>query len=327
MDDKEDKIKQKSSKKVAQFFSCKSCDYTTSRKGNIDKHYLSAKHQRMTEDYNGGQKVAKSSKSSNNSNILFICCCGKEYKHRQGLWKHKTICETIIDTNDEFTSNTLNTSDLNTSDLNTNYANTIDKCLSDKELINILVKQNEKLMNLLEKGTTNTNCNNTTNNKTFNLNVYLNETCKNAMNITDFISSINLNLEDLENTGRRGYVEGISNIFFKNLNNLEQHMRPIHCSDYKREVLYIKDNDKWEKETNENPILTKAIKTVANENIKQITVWKNKYPDCTDSESKKNNLYLKIVSNSMNGITEEESKKNIQRIISNVAKEVTIEKN
>jgi hypothetical protein len=101
-------------------------------------------------------------------------------------------------------------------------------------------------------------------------------------------------------------------------------MRPIHCSDYKREVLYIKDNNKWEKESNEKPILTKAIKTIANENIKQIKSWKNKYPDCTDSDSNKNNIYLKIVSNSMNGITEEEGKKNIEKIISNVAKEVII---
>ncbi len=298
----EDKIKQKLSKKLAQNFYCEICDYNTCRKSNMNNHYLSAKHRRMTEDYNGGQKVAKIKQKLSNEN--FVCECGKEYKHRQGLWKHKTKC---------LTYETLD-------------CGTDEDSISDKELIKILVKQNEKLMNLIEKGTNNTNCNNITTNKTFNLNLYLNETCKNAMNITDFISSINLNLEDLENTGRRGYVEGISNIFFKNLNNLEQHMRPIHCSDCKREVLYIKDNDKWEKETNENPILTKAIKTVANENIKQIKVWRDKNPDCTDSESKKNNLYLKIVSNSMNGLTEEESKKNIQKIISNVAKEVAIDK-
>jgi hypothetical protein len=187
-------------------------------------------------------------------------------------------------------------------------------------------------MNLLENGTNatnnsiNNNCNNTINNKTFNLNVYLNETCKDAMNISEFISSIKPNLEDLENTGRKGYIEGISNIIFKNLNNLEHHMRPMHCSDQKREILYIKENNEWTKETDSKPILTKAIKIVANENIKQIKHWRDKYPDCTDSESKKNNLYLKIVSNSMNGSTHEEGCKNIDRIISNVAKEVTIDK-
>ena len=152
----------------------------------------------------------------------------------------------------------------------------------------------------------------------------LNETCKNAMNITDFVSSIKLNLEDLEHTGRKGYIEGISNIIVKNLNDLEHHMRPLHCSDSKREILYIKDNNEWEKETDNKPILTRAIKTIANENIKQISKWRDQYPDCIDSNSRKNNMYLKIVSNSMNGLTKEESDKNIHKIISNVAKETKI---
>jgi hypothetical protein len=130
----------------------------------------------------------------------------------------------------------------------------------------------------------------------------------------------------LEHTGRQGYIDGISNIILKNLNNLEHYKRPIHCSDSKREVMYIKDNDKWEKESENKPILTKAIKIIANENIKQIKGWKDKNPDCTNSDSKKNNLYLKIVSNSMNGSTEEESNKNITKIINNVAKETIIQK-
>jgi len=173
--------------------------------------------------------------------------------------------------------------------------------------------------------TNNNNCHNTTNNA-FNLNFFLNETCKDAMNISDFVSSIKLSLDDLENTGRHGYIEGISNIIVKNLSNLEQCFRPVHCSDQKREVIYIKDNDKWEKETEDKPILTKAIKTIANENIKQIKHWRDKHPDCTDADSKKNNLYLKIVSNSMNGLTKEEGDRNINKIISNVAKETVIHK-
>ena len=125
-----------------------------------------------------------------------------------------------------------------------------------------------------------------------NLNFFLNETCKDALNIQEFVSSIKVNLDDLEFTGRNGYIEGITNIIFKNLTNLEKNERPIHCSDVKREVLYIKDSDQWIKETEENPILTKAIKVIANENIKKIKDWKELYPDCTDSDSKKNNLYF-----------------------------------
>ena len=144
--------------------------------------------------------------------------------------------------------------------------------------------------------------------------------------MSDFISSINLNLEDLEHTGRQGYIEGISHIVVKNLNNMEHHMRPLHCCDLKREILYIKDNNIWTKESDKKPILTKAIKTIANENIKQIKTWRDKHPKCTEADSKNNNLYLKIVSNSMNGLTEEEGHKNINKIISNIAKKVVIEK-
>jgi hypothetical protein len=112
------------------------------------------------------------------------------------------------------------------------------------------------------------------------------------MNITDFVNNIKLELDDLENTGRIGYVEGISNIVIKNLNKIEQHLRPLHCSDSKREILYIKENNEWTKETENKPILTTAIKTIANENIKQISKWKDNYPDCIKYNSKKNDLYL-----------------------------------
>jgi hypothetical protein len=299
-------------------FECDICDFKCCKKYGFDRHLNTLKHMTNADMETFGNNLgAKKGQKGQQLTKLYYCeLCDKEFQNRSGIWKHKKKC---CNSNSNSNCNSNNDTIVNESN---------DNSFSDKELINILVNQNEKLMNLLEKGinTNNTNCNNTIN-KTFNLQVYLNETCKNAMNITDFISSINIDLEDLENTGRRGYIEGISNIFFKNLNNLEQHMRPIHCSDYKREILYIKDNNKWEKESNERPILTKAIKTIANQNIKQINSWKNKYPDCTESDSKKNNMYLKIVSNSMNGITEEESRKNIEKIISNVAKEVIIDKN
>jgi hypothetical protein len=223
--------------------------------------------------------------------------CAKQFNDRAGLWRHKKKCTT--DNNKD-------------------------------NIINLLLSQNKELIDLLKNGITINShyTNNTTNNdnKIFNLNVFLNETCKEAMNISDFVSSIQVNLDELENTGRQGYIEGISNIILKRLNNLEQHFRPLHCSDSKREVFYIKDNNEWKKENESKPILTKAIKTIANENIKQIKRWRDKYPDCTQSDSKKNNLYLKIVSNSMNGLTEEEGCKNIDKIISNVAKEVIIDK-
>jgi hypothetical protein len=203
--------------------------------------------------------------------------------------------------------------------------------LSDKDaLVMHLLKQNgdlqQKIMEMGMQPTITNNNTQTITNNSFNLNLFLNETCKHAMNINEFVNNMKIELDDLENTGRTGYIEGISNIIIKNLNKLEQHLRPLHCSDSKREILYIKDNDEWTKESNDKPILTKAIKTIANENIKLISKWKDNYPDCIKSDSNKNDLYLKIVSNSMNGLTKDESEKNIHKIISNVSKQVVIEK-
>ena len=199
----------------------------------------------------------------------------------------------------------------------------------NKELTNVIIQQNNTINKYCDTNgtniTNNTQINN--NNKTFNLNLYLNETCKDAMNIDEFIDDIKLSLEDLEYTGHKGYIEGISNIILKNLERLGEYNRPIHCSDNKREILYIKHNNKWNKEEADKPILTNAIKVIANQNIKQISKWRDENPDCANSESKKNNLYLKIVSNSMCGIDKEESNKNMTKILSNVIKEVTINKN
>jgi hypothetical protein len=245
--------------------------------------------------------------------------CGKKYKDRTGLWRHKKICE------------------LNSSNITPELV--IELIKDNKEMKQLLMAQNHTIqqqnstINSLvstnpigNNNSNNVNITNNSNNKAFNINFFLNETCKDALNISEFVSSIKVTLADLENTGRKGYVQGISNIILRNLQDLEHHQRPIHCNDQKREVIYIKDNNKWEKESDNKPILTKAIKVIANENIKQIKFWKDKYPDCTDYDSKQNNMYLKIVSNSMNGLTEEESQSNISKIISNVAKETIIDK-
>ena len=294
------------SQKIPPIFTCSDCDYNTSVKKDFQKHLETQKHKINI--------LSTKSTFCQHKNPYTCLSCNKSYSERSGLWRHKKKCPGFIENKE-----------------------VLEEELTDKDLIMMLIKENSELKNMmmkvLENGTnnnTNTNINNNTmtnsNNKSFNLNVFLNETCKDAMNISDFVSSIKVNLEDLENTARQGYVQGISDIFLKNLNNLENHMRPLHCSDLKREILYIKDNDKWEKETLDKPILINAIKTVAHENIKQIKIWKENNPGCTLSDSKKNNFYLKILSNSMNGVSDEESKKNISRIISNLAKEVTIDK-
>jgi len=290
-------------KKISSKYFCENCDYGTSKKSNFNNHCESIKHK-----YKCLSTNVNENKPFLSPKIYTCDNCDKIFKERTGLWRHKKKC--INETN----------------------------CNNDKEnkddLITLLLTQNKELMDLVKSGminnttNSNNNNNNTTNNdnKIFNLQFFLNETCKDAMNINEFVSSIKVNLEELENTGRQGYIEGISSIILKRLNKLEQHFRPLHCSDLKREVFYIKENNEWKKENENKAILTKAIKVISNENMKQIKCWRDKYPDCTDADSKKNNLYLKIVSNSMNGLTIDESNKNIDKIISNVAKEVIINK-
>jgi len=293
-------------KKLTKFY-CQLCDFKCSQNCDWQRHLHRAKH-----IFNMDGNNLETKKLEKN----FVCDCGKKFKTNSGLWKHNKKCnnnlELPLEEDNEYMYQGIN--------------------IKDKDaLVLHLLKQNgdlqHKIIEMASQATiTNNNSHNTTNiDKNFNLNLFLNETCKNAMNITDFVSSIKLNLDDLENTGRCGYIEGISNIIVKNLNNLEQHMRPLHCSDLKREVLYIKDNNEWLKETDNKPILTNAIKTIANENIKQISKWKDNYPNCIKSDSKKNDLYLKIVSNSMNGLTKYEGDKNINKIITNLAKKVIIE--
>jgi hypothetical protein len=146
------------------------------------------------------------------------------------------------------------------------------------------------------------------------------------MNIMDFVSQLQVGIKELEDTGRLGFAEGISKIFINGLKEMDVSDRPIHCSDSKREVVYIKDKDQWNKESDEKIILTNAIKQVARKNIRQISEWTKENPEFNDSDSKQNDRYLRIVSNSMNGINEEETNKNYNKIIKNIVKETVINK-
>ena len=272
-------------------FCCEHCDYSTSRKSQYDRHLATDKHKMVVKVVNLGQ----------NSSKMFKCICGKSYKYESGYYRHKKDCEML---NAEI----------------------------EKELLVTFMKEMKDTMIEMFKHmqpnntTTMSHSHNNSHNKTFNLHFFLNEQCKDALNIDEFVSSIKIKLSDLEDTGRLGYVEGISRILIKNLKDLDTYKRPIHCSDLKREVLYIKSDDKWEKDDENNEQIRNAIKQVANQNIRQIPVWTNEHPECKNPTSKKNDQYLKIVSNAMSGISSEEQTKNVTQIIKNVAKEVVIDK-
>ena len=291
----------KSCEKVAPNFYCEICDYTSCRKSSFDKHILSSKHRKSILSIKSCEKVATT------NNCIF---CNKIYKDPSGLWRHKKKCKE------------LNIPNHNTGDNKDTQQLT--------ELVMKVVEQNQELTKQiieLSKTPHNSISNSTVNSHNkFNLNVYLNETCKNALNISDFVSSLVVSVNDLENTSRVGYAEGVSNIFLNGLKQLDVHDRPVHCADQKREILYIKNNNEWTKDTDDKSMLTKAIKEVAHKNIKQICEWQKQNPEYNDPESKQNDKYQKILFNAMSGSTKEESDKNYEKIVKNVVKNTVIEK-
>ena len=282
-------------------FYCKHCEYKTCKKINYNSHLSTDKHKRLTEDLQMRQKQAQ---NKLNQPETFICSCSNQYQHRQSLWKHKKKCSII------YCKEELESFD--------KQQQLIEYLLKENsEFKQLMIDQNKQLLEIAK----NSGNNNTTNN--FNINFFLNETCKNAMNIMDFVSQLQVGIKELEDTGRLGFAEGISNIFINGLKKMDISDRPIHCSDLKRETMYIKDKDQWSKE---KTVLTTAIKHVAHKNMKQISEWSKVHPEYNDSMSKQNDKYLKIVSESMCGSTKEESYKNYTKIIKNIAKESMIDK-
>ena len=292
--------------KNEKFFDCVYCDFKCSYLSDWNRHITTRKH---IVSANGNNLEIKLVEKNEIIGIHQCTSCNKIYKSLSGLWKHNKKCV-----------NTKNTSLEKESEI---------KMLT--ELVKDVVKQNQDLTNKLVdicKNNSNTNIsNNNTNshNKTFNLNVFLNETCKDAMNIMDFVDSLKLQLSDLENVGKIGYVEGISNIIVKNLNSLDENKRPVHCTDSKREVMYIKDEDKWEKENENKQKIRKIIKHVAHKNSKMLNEYKQKYPNCDKSDSKYSDKYDKLVIEAMGGKGDNDLEKE-DKIIKNISKIVTIDK-
>jgi len=294
-------------------FLCKLCDFTCTKKSDHERHLNTIKHSHRLE----GNKMET---METNIAQLWICTCGKEYATRAGLWKHNNkVCKI------EKEELNINNIDITNVQMLTNMVFEVVKQNSETQ------KQNQDLINKLyelsknSQITNNTTNNNNSHNKSFNLNVFLNETCKNAMNITDFINSLQLQLSDLEKVGELGYIEGISNIIIKNLNALDVTLRPVHCTDKKRETMYIKDEDKWEKEDEKKDKLHKMVRKVANKNIDLISEFKELHPDWKKYSSRVSDQFNSIVIESMGGPGDNDFEKE-EKIIKKVAKEVFINK-
>ena len=305
-------------------YQCIDCDYITNVKCNYMRHQLTPKHINLTNINKLSHMETKKDKNDKKDKNIFVqnesinICnnCNKIYQNRSGLWKHKRNCNKPISGNDVKTIvNTMNNDD------------ELKKFLIEQnnEFKALILEQNKQIIELSSKPTTTNNNNNTTNNN-FNLNFFLNETCKDALNISDFISQLHVGIKDLEETGRLGYAEGISKIFINGLKQLEINQRPLHCSDVKRETIYIKDENQWGKDNEEKTKLTKAIRKVAHKNIEQIAVWTEKNPEYMDYNSKYSEKYMKLIGEAMPGATHEESDKNYKKIARNISKETVIGK-
>ena len=297
--------------KTSPIYNCKICDYSTSKKSNYDDHVLTAKHRKSMI---GNENQPKSS-------LNYMCpICSKKYKDNSGLWKHKQKCSSN-------NNNTIEEKKINENDLimmlineNKDFKNLLIEAYKEKD------EYKNMILKVIENGTNNNSHNTTTNshNKSFNLNFFLNETCKDAMNITDFVDSIKLQLSDLEKVGEIGYVAGISNIIVKNLKELDVTKRPVHCTDKKRETLYIKDDDKWEKDE-EKKKLRKVIKRVASKNQRLLLKFKEVHPDCNTSSSKYSDQYNTIIVESMGGSGDNDLAKE-EKIMRTILKQIVVDK-
>jgi hypothetical protein len=312
---------------------CENCNIKTNNKKDYEKHLMTSKHKNNTTVNVQLTNMDDSLTQIPQNNVVchdYICKnCDKEYKSRVGLWKHKKKCDTDNEcksTNSENAFEDLNNIDITDSNIIIQLIKQNDdfkKLLIEQS--KAMIEQNKTIVEL-SKNNSITNSNINSHNKTFNLQVFLNETCKDAMNIMDFVNSLKIELSDLENVGNVGYVSGISSIIVKNLNLLDETKRPVHCTDTKREVMYIKDDNKWEKENENKSQMRKIIKHATHKNSKLLKEYKAKYPGCEKSESKYSYAYDKLIVETFGGKGDDEIGKE-NKIIRNIAKHVTISKN
>ncbi len=314
---------------------CKDCDFKCFKQSDYTRHINTRKHKKMTND----DKITPSQ---------HVCVCKKQFSSRQSLSRHKQTCifENQNDCTEKDSDESINAetthdmSSLITPEIvmklltqnqelltsNNEFKGLIvDQQQELSKLQNRILETENRLLEAVKEGKTiNTNCNNTNNNK-FNLNFFLNEQCKDAMNISEFIANMVLSVEDLKNTGELGYIDGITKIFADKLRELDTYNRPMHCTDLKRETLYIKNNDVWKKDTEEKNKMKTAIECVANKNLNNLNNWKEENPNHIVMDSNEDKEFVKIMTNSLGGMGSDRER-NKQRIIKNVLKEVIVDK-
>ena len=305
------------SRTIPKSYKCETCNYICCKHSDYIKHCKTVKH----------NKRVTTGIQPEKSPIIYACSCGKEYNHRASLWNHKQKCKDIEPEQ-------------------TQVAPPVDSSLviellkQNQEFKELMIEQHKRMTEQqdtiieLSKNAGNTtinnnntnNTNNTMNNK-FNLNVFLNETCKDAINLNDFIQSIELSVNDFINTGEVGYVRGISDIMLERIREMHPHVRPIHCTDLKRETVYVKDSDVWAKEDETKKHLRRAVRIVANKNKAQVHPWIEENPKYDILDTPECDKFFEYSKASLGGYGKEEDEKFDKKIINNILKETMIDKN
>ena len=299
-------------------FHCEDCNYKTANKKDFSKHKMTVKHQRMTKDY-----IERTEKSP-----LYKCCCGSEYKHRQGLHKHKKTCNYTVNCND--TPN-------NTQPVTVDNNILAQLLQENKEMREAMQQQQEqhnkqiqelipKLQQVTNINTTNNTNNNTTNNTKFNLNFFLNEQCKDAISIQTFMRDLNIGIKELEHMGNVGYLQGMISIMSNTLCAMDIYKRPVHCTDLKRETIYIKDGDTWKKDNANNDDLKKVIDDVADVNYRNLQLWETQHPEAFECDTPDNIEYCKIALESLGGCdnNEEQAASKLKKIVKHVVRDLYV---
>ena len=295
----------KNTPKNANNFHCDKCNFVCFKNSDFKRHLTTAKHKMMTNDDIITPKTP-------------TCICGKEFKYRQGLHRHKKSCVHI----NNYASNHCNDNIYN--DIKHDSSVIIELIKQNQEFKQLLVEQNQTIIELSKKDTT-TNTINNNNHQKFNLNFFLNDTCKDAMNMSEFIENMNVQFEDIENIGRDGYVTGMTNMILSRIKNLEVTKRPMHCTDLKRETIYIKDNNVWEKD-NDNTKLHNMIQCIAHKNYAILPAWRDKNPDCLDSDTSKFDFCIKMMTNLLGDAGEGQVRLD-NKVIRNLSKHINVDKN
>ena len=316
--------------KNAKKHNCEMCNFNCSKRCDFNRHIMTAKHQMLT---NANEKTPKNAK-------IFMCSCGKEYKQAPSLTRHKKNCNYV--NNDESGDESWDEPVIATAqpvDISTQSNIILELLRENKEFKQLVVDQNKQLhenqiqntemqsqmVELFKEGKTINNNTTNNNNQRFNLNFFLNDTCKDAMNITDFLGNLDVNIDELEYIGNHGYVSGMTKMIMDRLKDMDVTKRPIHCTDVKRETMYIKDKDEWCKDTDELVKLRRILSNISMSNYRSVANWRTAHPDSEVMDSRNYNFCYKMMRLILGDVEDEQIKLD-NKIIKTMAKELFIKR-